>query len=238
MTRHLALPSKGTLFLLVLVLAWDVSGLDLPVAALSADAGGFYLRANWFLINVLHEAARFISWAAVAVLLVAVFRPFGPLRQISRLRRVQFLASVVLSVSAVTLIKHFSRTSCPWDLREFGGMAQYVSHWAWGTSDGGPGRCFPGGHASAAFAWLGGYFALRHGAESAARRWLLLVAPLGLVLGVAQQLRGAHYTSHTLWTALICWTVGWAVDALFTAFAARRSHPTVAATPEAVSVRP
>ena len=27
---------------------------------------------------------------------------------------------------------------------------------------------------------------------------------LGLVFGVAQTLRGAHYPSHTLWTALIC----------------------------------
>ncbi len=32
------------------------------------------------------------------------------------------------------------------------------------------------------------------------------------MLGVSQQLRGAHYMSHTLWTAWICWTVGFAIE--------------------------
>jgi hypothetical protein len=32
------------------------------------------------------------------------------------------------------------------------------------------------------------------------------------MLGVSQQLRGAHYMSHTLWTAWICWVVGFAID--------------------------
>ncbi len=29
----------------------------------------------------------------------------------------------------------------------------------------------------------------------------------GLLLGAAQQLRGAHFMSHTLWTGWICWSV-------------------------------
>jgi membrane-associated PAP2 superfamily phosphatase len=33
------------------------------------------------------------------------------------------------------------------------------------------------------------------------------------VFGVVQQMRGAHYMSHTLWTAWICWTVTFAIDA-------------------------
>jgi len=35
------------------------------------------------------------------------------------------------------------------------------------------------------------------------------------VLGLAQQWRGAHYMSHTLWTAWVCWVTGLAVDAAF-----------------------
>ncbi|MDB5829967.1 MAG: phosphoesterase, partial [Variovorax sp.] len=124
------------------------------------------------------------------------------------------------AVLAVTLIKSHSRTSCPWDLQIFGGMAQYVSHWAIGVEDGGPGKCFPAGHASAAFAWCGGYFVLRRAAPAVARRWLVVVLVLGSVFGVVQQMRGAHYTSHTLWTAWICWTVAFAIDALV--HAARR----------------
>lgn len=30
---------------------------------------------------------------------------------------------------------------------------------------------------------------------------------LGVVYGVGQMLRGAHYPSHTMWTGWICWAV-------------------------------
>jgi membrane-associated PAP2 superfamily phosphatase len=38
----------------------------------------------------------------------------------------------------------------------------------------------------------------------------------GFVAGATQQLRGAHFMSHTLWTAWICWAVGALTDSLFT----------------------
>ena len=31
---------------------------------------------------------------------------------------------------------------------------------------------------------------------------------VGLVFGLTQTVRGAHFPSHTFWTAWICWTVG------------------------------
>jgi membrane-associated PAP2 superfamily phosphatase len=33
------------------------------------------------------------------------------------------------------------------------------------------------------------------------------VCVIGFVLGVTQLLRGAHFPSHSLWTAWICWTL-------------------------------
>jgi membrane-associated PAP2 superfamily phosphatase len=103
------------------------------------------------------------------------------------------------------LLKQLSLTSCPWSLAEFGGSARHVSHWAWGVADGGEGRCFPAGHATAAFCFLPGYFALRAAAPVAARRWLLAVLGAGAVLGVVQVMRGAHFASHSLWTGWFCW---------------------------------
>jgi membrane-associated PAP2 superfamily phosphatase len=32
------------------------------------------------------------------------------------------------------------------------------------------------------------------------------------VLGLAQQVRGAHYMSHTLWSAWACWVAGLLVE--------------------------
>ena len=31
-------------------------------------------------------------------------------------------------------------------------------------------------------------------------------------MGLAQQMRGAHFMSHTLWTGWLCWTAGWLFD--------------------------
>ena len=90
---------------------------------------------------------------------------------------------------------------------EFGGTARYVSHWQWGVRDGGGGHCFPAGHASTGFAYLGAWFWLRRAAPRAATAWLIGALLVGLGLGLVQQVRGAHYMSHTLWTAWLCWVV-------------------------------
>jgi membrane-associated PAP2 superfamily phosphatase len=79
--------------------------------------------------------------------------------------------------------------------------------------DGGAGHCFPAGHASSGFAFVGGFFAFRKTDPGIARKWLLAALLAGLVLGIAQQLRGAHFMSHTLWTGFICWTLAFAIDA-------------------------
>ncbi len=100
----------------------------------------------------------------------------------------------------------------PWDLAEFGGVAHYVSHWIWGVRDGGPGHCFPAGHASAGFGYVAGWFVLRRAVPRLATGWLLASLVLGCALGLSQQVRGAHYMSHTLWTAWFCWALGLLVD--------------------------
>jgi membrane-associated PAP2 superfamily phosphatase len=63
---------------------------------------------------------------------------------------------------------------------------------------------------------MGGYFVLRRVSPRVAAVWLGAAVAAGLVLGVSQQLRGAHYMSHTLWTAWVCWTVGFAIDIVVT----------------------
>ena len=47
------------------------------------------------------------------------------------------------------------------------------------------------------------------------RQWLLAVLWGGLALGLTQTLRGAHFPSHTLWTALVCWGVALANHQVF-----------------------
>jgi len=202
-----------SLMLLGLVLLWDASGLDLPLARLAGGAAGFPWRDHWLLATVLHQGARLAAFAAAGWLLLGFWRPVGPLKWLPSGARLQWLASLLLTVLLVNWFKHTSHTSCPWDLVPFGGAVGYVPHWPWLMGDGGAGHCFPAGHASAGFGFIGGYFALRGHSTRAARACLWLAAGAGLVLGATQQLRGAHFMSHTLWTAWLSWASAVAVQA-------------------------
>jgi len=190
--------------LLAMLLVWDLTGLDLEVMRHLASASGFALKEHWFTTLVLHQGGRGVGWIAMATLVVQFWRPLPFASELPLADRRWWIATSVLCLLVIPLFKHASLTSCPWSLAEFGGTARYVSHWQLGTTDGGGGGCFPSGHASAAFAFLSGYFALRQRYPAAARRWLFGVVALGLLFGAGQTLRGAHYPSHTLWTAWIC----------------------------------
>ncbi|MDR7331625.1 phosphoethanolamine--lipid A transferase [Roseateles asaccharophilus] len=205
--RSWRLESLGTWLSLGVLLLWDASGLDLRFARYWGDAGGFAWREHWLTAGVLHEGGRALAWVVVALLVVNVVRPLWRLQ--SRRERVWWLAVTLACVALIALLKRASTTSCPWDLTEFGGVARHLSHWRLGVADGGGGHCFPSGHASAAFAFLGGYFALRRAYPRQARAWLAGVLLAGALFGGAQLARGAHFPSHTLWTAWICWAVTW-----------------------------
>lgn len=201
--RHADL--RATAISLLLVLAWDASGLDHAAAQAVAGAAGFAWRDHVLTRHLLHDGGRLLAALVLALLALNVWRPvFAP---VPRTERAAWLGVTVLCVLAVPALKQLSLTSCPWDLAEFGGVARYVSHWQLGIGDGGPGRCFPSGHATAAFAFFGGWFVLRDTHPRRARRWLAAVLAAGALFGTGQFLRGAHFPSHTLWSAWLCWAL-------------------------------
>jgi len=216
----------------VAIMLWDASGFDMTMALPLGGPHGFPLRNAWLLTTVLHAGGLAASWAVAGWLCIGVRWPSGPLRRLDVGQRVQLVLTPMLVVSAVSLFKMFSATSCPWHLGAFGGSAEWVSHWALSSGgDGGPGHCFPAGHAAAGFAFIGGYFVFRARDPSLARAWLAASLLAGFVLGGAQQLRGAHFMSHTLWTAWICACGAWLVDVI----AAFLRDP--ARSPDAVGLR-
>jgi membrane-associated PAP2 superfamily phosphatase len=201
-----------TLLFFVLLVLWDATGFDLPLARWSGSPQGFALRQQPLFVLLSHELPRMAGAALLLALLVGVFKPWGFLCRLAPGERWQLWLSIAGGALAITVLKRLNHTSCPWDLAEFGGVARHVSHWLWGVRDGGAGHCFPAGHASTAFAYLAGWFAMRRSAPRVAGRWLLAALLAGMVLGLAQQMRGAHYMSHTLWTAWICWAWGLALE--------------------------
>jgi membrane-associated PAP2 superfamily phosphatase len=213
---HHNLPWLPPLFLpttaaLALVLAWDLSGLDLALARLAGGPDGFALRHDWLLTVLMHDAIRHASWLLAVVLCLGVWWPMGPLTRATFSARLQLAVTTLAAACVVALLKGMSATSCPWDLSAYGGMTPYVPHWS-AISDGGPGHCFPAGHASSGFAFLGGFFAFRGETPGLARCWLATATAAGLLLGIGQQLRGAHFMSHTLWSGWLCWLVALVID--------------------------
>ncbi len=205
-----------TLAATCVALAWDLSGLDMPMARWFGGPGGFVLQDNWFLVRVLHDGMRYLAWAFALLLCLGVWFPQGWLKLLGVRRRLQLAVTVLSAVSLVGLAKAVSHTSCPWSLSDFGGIARYVSHWSslLVADGGGSGGCFPAGQAAVGFAFVGGYFAFRHDAPVLAWRWLAVALSAGLLVGLSQQARGAHFMSHTLWTGWLCWCAAWAVDGL------------------------
>ncbi|MBK6866706.1 MAG: phosphatase PAP2 family protein [Burkholderiales bacterium] len=210
---------------LVLLLLWDASALDLPLARGFGNAQGFALTHDWWLQEVLHTGVRQVAWGLMLILVLMIWHPLGPLRVMPRADRVGLVAGILLAALVVQLLKRASLTSCPWDLVEFGGAARHVSHWRWGVADGGGGHCFPAGHASTAFAFLAAYFWLRPWAPRVARWWLAATLLAGLLFGAVQMVRGAHYLSHVLWAGWLCWLAGGLLWLGVQAWRVRQSPP-------------
>jgi membrane-associated PAP2 superfamily phosphatase len=206
---------RTTAFLLAGVLVWDLSGLDLHAVRLIAGPDGFAAQNSAWASAFLHSGGRWAAWLLAAALAVVALRTPKVLRGApGRHERLGWLGVMLVCSLAVPALKRLSATSCPWDLAEFGGMASYVSHWQWAVADGGPGHCFPAGHPVAAYAFFGMYFLWRGHDASRARAWLLAVLGFGALFGIGQLMRGAHYPSHTVWSAWICWAICAGADAL------------------------
>ena len=197
---------RSTLLSLLALLAWDASGWDLNVARWFGSSAGFALRDAWWTRHLLHDGGRMAAGALLIGLAVTAWQTKETSRP-SRRERGCWLAAMLLCLLAVPLVKQLSTTSCPWDLLEFGGSAHHVSHWHWGRRDGGGGHCFPSGHAVAAFGFFGMHFLWREHDAGRARLWLVGTLAAGAVFGALQMVRGAHYLSHVLWAAWLCWAL-------------------------------
>ncbi|MBR9885192.1 MAG: phosphatase PAP2 family protein [Oceanospirillales bacterium] len=187
-----------------------ISGWQLDLAWSSwlyAEEGrSWILRDSWFFSEVVHKGGRELS-IGLLILVCMAFAVSWKVPALSRYRRV-LLYLILGPATASALVagaKHITGVDCPWSLDIFGGDQPYVPLVQNLLRGGGDGVCFPAGHASAGYAWLALYFA----AVAVAPRWryVALAAALGagLLFGVSQQLRGAHFLSHDLWSLVLCW---------------------------------
>ncbi len=119
----------------------------------------------------------------------------------------QLLVSLILSLAGIALLKKLIPMDCPWDLQQFGGSQTFTGLFSSWPANRAPNACFPAGHASIGYAWLGLYFFCLQLYPTLARLALVCSITLGISLGLVQQLRGAHFMSHDIATAAWCWTM-------------------------------
>jgi membrane-associated PAP2 superfamily phosphatase len=200
------LPAVLATALLVLL---RIAGLDYVLTAAFFDPAtqSFPLRHDFWTETVLHDAVKVPVIAFTAALLVSALLPPSHLRP-SRGTCLFLLTSMALGSGIVSAIKHMVSTACPKALSMYGGRYPELLPWEALPAGLSPGHCWPGGHSATAFCLFGLYLVLRdNGKRTQAQLALGLVLCLGLLLSAAQVARGAHFASHQVWTALLCWYV-------------------------------
>jgi membrane-associated PAP2 superfamily phosphatase len=211
--RRLYLGQGALLALAALALLWlfHATRLDLRLEAPYYDAVNhtFPWRYAWISKYLVH---RYLKHALIAlglwvwaVVLYARWRRV-PAFLAGRERRWWVVAlSFVLVPGVSALLRHYSTMHCPWDVLDFGGYAPYFDPLQNSPAGLRPGRCFPAGFVTAG-TWLLA-FALLWYPERRLRSWVLglALAAFALGLGWVQQMRGAHFLSHTLWSLWLTW---------------------------------
>lgn len=209
--QRLAWRWAGLLVLSALMILWlgNSTDIDLRLADAAFDAGThtFPLQHAWIAERFNHVWLKvLLSVLGAGAAVLAVRDAYRPYESWSDARRVGMRVagmSAVLVPTAVSLLKHASASHCPWDLQRYGGAAPYVRLLEWMPAGLHAGHCLPAGHASSAL-WLVSLAAFwwprRPRMTIAVGAAMLAV---GLAVGWVQQLRGAHFLTHTLWSAWI-----------------------------------
>lgn len=194
------------------VLSFVLMGLhgDLWLAdALYAWEGNAWsLQSGHLTQGLLHLGGRHVVkyvWLGVLLLLLLSFKH----RSIAGWRwpLAYLLASTLFATLLVGVMKRWTHMDCPWDLMRYGGEKAYYGLFTSRPAGMRSSGCFPAGHASAGYAWVALYFVLL--ATRPQWRWwgLGVGICLGLLFGIAQQLRGAHFMSHDLWALMVSWLI-------------------------------
>ncbi len=197
------------LSLMALMLLVDPGPLDMAISNLFYEPGvGFVGRHSFFLEDILHDRAKqaviVIGVLAIAGFLVSLL----PTRLREYRRPLGYLVlAMALCTSLVTPLKALTNVPCPWSLQQYGGDQLHTPLLGKRPPSDKPGRCWPGGHASAGFSLLALFFMLRDRRPRAARVALIVALSLGLVFSVGRTMQGAHFMSHNLWTLLFDWCI-------------------------------
>lgn len=207
-------------FGVICILILQLSGIDHLLAGYLYEATDHWnTRYQWILRNLLHLGGRYL---VISIALFALF--LSVLGQSARQKILQTLRlhqtvpnqgiyffciflSVLLCTLIISAIKTINPITCPYKLVEFGGSLHSYTLLSFFDTSVQVGKCFPSGHASGGFSLMSLYFAATLTGQKVSPKLLIPGLALGILFGITQQIRGAHFVSHDIASFLICWTI-------------------------------
>jgi membrane-associated PAP2 superfamily phosphatase len=203
---HLVLP---LIVLAAFLLCLEFTQLDVWLAShfYNAELHQWAYRDNWLMQAVLHKGGRYVVYAIGVGLLSFCLASYRSKSAFYGYRHhLTFLLLASLSGPLfITYLKSHTHIYCPWDLAIFGGGKPYIKLFDAVDNNLSIGHCFPSGHSGLGFTFVSVYF------------FFLLVKPdfkyyglsvglvTGLIFGIDQEIRGAHFFSHDVFSLVICW---------------------------------
>jgi len=199
----------GFPFVLVsLGIALEYSGFDVWWISHFYDANtqSWPFRDHWLFDRVIHGWGRRFDMGIALMWLLVFFSAFffAPVRKFKK-NLIYFLLATAAGPLIVGAGKQLTHIYTPWDLTLFSGTLPYIRVFDSVPSGLPVGEAFPAGHAAGGYAFFSLYFVLRVLAPSYKKAGFVFGLMLGLIFGIGQQVRGAHFPSHDLFTMAICW---------------------------------
>lgn len=167
----------------------------------------FIWKNSWFAKQLMHVYVKniimIVGVVCISFVVIDAIRAFKFIDAWMR-TRLRFVAiAAILIPSLISGLKQMSVMHCPWDEQRYGGTSPYFRLFDVIPPHMEAGHCFPAGHASTGL-WLAAFcvFWLPYRPRIALTVFLSGLG-VGFALGWVQQMRGAHFLTHTLWSVWI-----------------------------------
>jgi len=153
-------------------------------------------KENQPLRAVFYYGAKYAVAAFGIVLIALLFRDYLTTKTLDKQAVLFVILSLIIIPSTMAYLKHLTGIPCPYMLKDFGGVFDYVNflnpHWPDGTDR--P-SCFPAGHPSGGFALMALPLVMKN-----KKKVTIIALSLGIIMSLYQMARGAHFLSHCLAT--------------------------------------
>lgn len=203
---HFAIP---LMLFLILFSGLEFTQLDLWITRhfYDAELHQWIYKESLLAETILHVGGQYftyISAAGMVICLLASVRSNSAFHHY-RCELVYLLVASISGPIIIALLKSSTHIYCPWSLTLFGGDKPYVRLFDYVTDNLKIGHCFPAAHAGSGFTFISLYFFLMLVKPEYKSYGLYFGLALGIVYGASQQVRGAHFFSHDVFSLAVCW---------------------------------